>query len=100
MWNDLEEWQDDVVEGKVLQAVLLTGANTVKKSGQVGTVKNGRVYRIDLNFFENVPDDDYVLNLSNNGALVYTTRLKIKRQTVTRKSNTQAVTRKVNRIAI
>ena len=31
---------------------------------------------------------------------IYSTRLKIKRQKVTRKSNTQAVTRKVNRIAI
>ena len=97
IWDDTAQW-NDTPQVLQVQTILTTSADTIKKQAFTNFEKVGRVYALNINFFDGVPDDDYIMTLVLVDEVVYTTRLKITRQTVARKEHKQPVTtRKVNR---
>ena len=105
VFSDCGAWDDDAVWNDtptvtIAETFVLNNVGQIVKRDIIFFPKNSRLYEIPVSFFANLPDEDYTLKIIVSDDAVYSTRLKIKRQSVEIKSNAQPVTRKVNRITI
>lgn len=97
VWDDQGEWK---FNPEVLQlvATITDGAGVVVKSGVVNFDTTKRNPSIPIDFFDDIPDDDYTIILTLIDDVIFDGRVKILRQFVGRTARSQPVTtRKVNR---
>ena len=97
VWDDEGIWK---FTPEVLQVVatLTDGAGVEVKSGILSFDTTKRAPSIPIEFFDDVPDDDYTITLTLIDDIIFESRVKILRQFVDRIARNQPVTtRKVNR---
>ena len=97
VWDDEGIWK---FTPELLQVVttLTDGAGVEVKSEVLNFDTTKRSPSIAIEFFDDVPDDDYTITLTLLGDIIFESRVKILRQFVNRIARNQPVTtRKVNR---
>ena len=97
VWDDEGIWK---FTPELLQVVttLTDGAGVEVKSEVLNFDTTKRAPSIAIEFFDDVPDDDYTITLTLLGDIIFESRVKILRQFVNRIARNQPVTtRKVNR---